>query len=135
SKMNYKEALNFIHNTNKFCSKPGLDSIQYLLDLLENPQEKLKFIHIAGTNGKGSSSILMHNILVESGYKVGLFISPFLEEFTERIQINGVQIEKNHLASITGRVKKAIDIMVSRGWDYPTEFEIITAIGLLYFAQ
>lgn len=133
--MNYQQALYFIHNTNKFRSKLGLDTMRVLMDLLDNPQEKLKFIHIAGTNGKGSTSVLIHNILKEEGYRVGLFISPYLEEFTERVQINGKPIEKKELVNITSKVKAAIDIMLSRGYKYPTEFEIVTAIGLLYFME
>lgn len=133
--MNYQQALHFIHNTNKFASRLGLDNMKILMDLLNNPQEKLKFIHIAGTNGKGSTSALIHNILKAEGYGVGLFISPYLEEFTERIQVNGEPIEKKDLASITSQVKMAIEKMISQGYEHPTEFEIVTAIGFLYFVR
>ena len=131
--MNYNEALEYIHNTNRFGSKLGLKNMQNLLNSMGNPQNKLKFIHIAGTNGKGSTSMLLHNILKEQGYRVGLFISPYLEQFTERIQINGVHIKKEVLADLTQKVKNAIDQMVANGLQHPTEFEIVTAIGFLYF--
>lgn len=133
--MNYDEALNYIRDTYKFGSKLGLDNIKKLTELLGNPQEKYKIIHIAGTNGKGSTSNMIHNVLATSGYKVGLFISPFLQEFTERIQINKKQIDKQALADITQLVKEKIDIMLEEGYNHPTEFEIVTAIGFKYFEQ
>src|SRR5690554_1191385 len=131
--MNYHEALSFIHNTNKFGMKLGLENMKNLLNILGDPQNHLKYIHIAGTNGKGSTSALLHSILKEQGYRVGLFISPYLEEFTERIQINGVHIKKDELADLARKVKTAIETMVSKGLQHPTEFEIVTAIGLMYF--
>ena len=104
--LNYKDALEYIHNTNKFGMKLGLDNMKNLLNILGNPQNKLKFIHIAGTNGKGSISAFLNSILINEGYRVGLFISPYLEEFTERIQINGEHINKEELVRLTHRVKK-----------------------------
>ncbi len=133
--MNYQQALGFIHSAHRFKKKKNLENMHILMDFLGNPQENLKFIHIAGTNGKGSTSILLHNILKEQGYRVGLFISPYLEEFTERIQINGRPIDKGDLAATTFQVKEAIEDMVLEGYDSPIEFEIVTAIGFLYFSQ
>ncbi|RBP46857.1 bifunctional folylpolyglutamate synthase/dihydrofolate synthase [Garciella nitratireducens] len=133
--MNYEEALAFIHGAHKFGKKNNLENVYRFMDFLGNPQENIKFIHIAGTNGKGSTSILLHNILKEQGYQVGLYISPYLEEFTERIQINGKHIDKESLASITFQVKKAIENMVLQGYDHPTEFEIVTGIAFLYFYE
>ena len=86
-----------------------------LLEELGNPHRDLKFIHIGGTNGKGSTSAMIHSILSEAGYRVGLFISPYLEEFTERIQINGQPIGENELAQITQEVRTAIDVLVTKG--------------------
>lgn len=131
--MNYNEALDYIHSTYKFGSKLGLDNIKYLLELMGNPHKSLKFIHVAGTNGKGSTSTFINSILVEEGYKVGLFTSPYLEEFTERIRINGENIPKDDLAEVTEVVKSKVDIMVSQGKPHPTEFEIVTAIAMLYY--
>lgn len=133
--MNYEEAIEFIHSTYKFGSKLGLERIKRLMELLGNPENCYKIIHIAGTNGKGSTCSLIHDVLMASGYKTGLFISPYLEEFTERIQINKQHIDKDSLARITAIVKDKIDIMISEGYDHPTEFEIVTAIGFKYFQE
>nr|WP_312579074.1 folylpolyglutamate synthase/dihydrofolate synthase family protein [Sedimentibacter sp.] len=133
--MNYEEAIDFIHSTYRFGSKLGLDNITRLTELLGNPQNSYDIIHIAGTNGKGSTSNLIHDVLVSSGYKTGLFISPYLEEFTERIQINKTHIDRESLARITSIVKEKIDIMVKEGFNHPTEFEVVTAIGFKYFEE
>ncbi len=133
--MNYEEAIQFIHSTYKFGSKLGLQNITKLTELLGNPQDSYKIIHVAGTNGKGSTSNMIHDVLMASGYKTGLFISPFLEEFTERIQINKQHIDKESLALITGLVKEKIDIMLKEGYNHPTEFEVVTAIGFKYFQE
>ncbi|WZL74445.1 bifunctional folylpolyglutamate synthase/dihydrofolate synthase [Clostridiaceae bacterium 35-E11] len=133
--MNYQEALNYIHNTYKFGSKLGLENITYLLELMGNPQEELKVIHVAGTNGKGSTSSFIHSVLMTQGYKVGLYTSPYLEEFTERMRINGKNIPKEVLAEITTFIKEKVQEMLARGMQHPTEFEIVTAIGFEYFKR
>lgn len=133
--MNYEEAIQFIHSTYKFGSKLGLQNITRLTELLGNPQDSYKIIHVAGTNGKGSTSNMIHDVLMASGYKTGLFISPFLEEFTERIQINKQHIDKESLARITGAVKEKIEIMLAEGYNHPTEFEVVTTIGFKYFQE
>ena len=133
--MNYEEAIEFIHSTYKFGSRLGLKNISRLMELLGNPQDSCKIIHVAGTNGKGSTCSLIHEVLIESGYKTGLFTSPYLEEFTERIQINKQHIDKDSLSRITALVKSKIDIMISEGYDHPTEFEVVTAIGFEYFQE
>lgn len=133
--MNYEEAIQFIHSTYKFGSKLGLQNITRLTELLGNPQDSYKIIHVAGTNGKGSICSMIHDVLMASGYKTGLFISPFLEEFTERIQVSKNHIDKDSLARITGLVKEKIDIMVKEGCNHPTEFEVVTAIGFKYFQE
>ncbi len=133
--MNYQEAIEFIHSTYKFGSKLGLTNITKLTELLDNPQDSFKIIHVAGTNGKGSTSNMIHDVLMDAGYKTGLFISPYLEEFTERIQINKVHIDKDSLARITQLVKDKIEIMLEEGYNHPTEFEVVTAIGFKYFQE
>ena len=133
--MDYQEAIDFIHSTYKFGSKLGLSNIAKLTELLGNPQDSYKIIHIAGTNGKGSTSNMIHDVLMAAGYKTGLFISPYLEEFTERIQINKVYIDKESLARITSLVKEKIEIMLKEGSNHPTEFEVVTAIGFKYFQE
>jgi len=133
--MNYKEAIEYIHSTYRFGSKLGLDNIRRLLNKLDNPQSGLRIIHVAGTNGKGSISAMIRSILTESGYKTGFFISPYLERFTERIQINNEEISENDLAKNTYDVKVAVDELLKEGYNHPTEFEIVTAIGFLYFKR
>ncbi|PHS35776.1 MAG: bifunctional folylpolyglutamate synthase/dihydrofolate synthase [Alkaliphilus sp.] len=133
--MNYTEALAYIHNTYKFGSKLGLENIKYLLDLLGNPQNELKVIHIAGTNGKGSTASFINSILIKAKYRVGLYTSPYLEIFTERIRINGENIPEDKLANITALVKSKIEEMVNQGKNHPTEFEVVTAIALYYYAK
>lgn len=133
--MNYQEALNYINDKNKFGSRLGLDTIGKLLELLGNPHRNMKYIHIGGTNGKGSTASYIASSLDEAGYKVGLFTSPFLERFNERISINGVDIPDDRLADITKRVKDKIEIMLEEGYEHPTTFEIITTIAFIYFKE
>ena len=134
-KMNYKEALSYINDKNKFGSRLGLDTIGKLLDLLGNPHLDMDYIHIGGTNGKGSTASYIATVLGEAGYKVGLFTSPFLERFNERISINGKDIPDDRLADITKRVKDKIEIMLKEGYEHPTTFEIVTTIAFVYFKE
>lgn len=131
--MEYRDALAYINDKDKFGSRLGLTSIGKLMELLGNPQDDLKCIHVAGTNGKGSTSSYMATCLKTAGYKVGLFTSPYLERFNERIQINGEDIPDDVLGDITSTVKEAADKMLELGFEHPTTFEIITAIGFIYF--
>ncbi|WP_425448150.1 bifunctional folylpolyglutamate synthase/dihydrofolate synthase [Dethiothermospora halolimnae] len=133
--MNYNEAIEYIHGTKKFGSKLGLDNIRHLLKLMGDPHEELKFIHVAGTNGKGSTSSYITSILKEANYRVGLFTSPYLEKFTERIRINDDNIPDGDLARIVVSVKEKVEEMVEDGFNHPTEFEIVTAIALQYFKE
>ncbi len=133
--MDYNEALEFIHGVSWTGMKLGHTRIENLLEELDNPQKKLKFIHIAGTNGKGSTSSMLRYILMEAGYTVGLFISPFIERFNERIQVGTDKILDSELATLTQEVKNAIDKLLAKGLEHPTEFEIVTVIGFLYFIQ
>ena len=129
--MDYKEALAYINGVAFFGSKPGLTRIRELLERLGDPQKKLRFIHIAGTNGKGSCAAMTASILKAAGYKTGLYTSPYLYRFNERMQINGRQIEDDALAEIVSRVRPAAEAMA----DHPTEFELMTAAALLWYAQ
>lgn len=133
--MNREEVMSFIDNSKKFGSKLELLRIKKLCELLGNPQEKLKCIHIAGTNGKGSTSVFIHNILVDAGYKAGLYTSPFIYEFNERIQINNTPITDSDLTKIMSEVAKNVDVMMREGYEHPTEFELITAAAFLYFEK
>ncbi len=133
--MNYNESLDYIHSLSRFGSKPGLDRIKILAARLGNPQHRLKFIHIAGTNGKGSTAAFLASILSCEGYSTGLYTSPFLVCFNERIMLNGKKISNEDLAEYATRVKAVIDVMVGEGLEHPTEFEVITALSFLYFLE
>ena len=133
--MNAKEAVAFIHNRTSFGVKPGLERTRELLRLLGNPQENgLRFIHIAGTNGKGSSAAMLAAILSAAGCKTGLFTSPHLQNYTERFQINGVEMPREELAFWVTKVAAAAKRMEAAGFAPPTEFEIGTAVAFCYFA-
>ena len=125
--MNYNEALRYIHSLLVFGSKPGLERISELLSKLGNPQDGLKFIHVAGTNGKGSTCNMLASVYKSAGYKVGLYTSPYIVDFRERIQLNGEYIPKEDLARLTKTVKDT-EIEV-------TEFEFITALAFLWYAE
>ncbi|MBN2851283.1 MAG: bifunctional folylpolyglutamate synthase/dihydrofolate synthase [Clostridia bacterium] len=133
--MNYDQAVQFIHDTKKFGSKLGLKNITTLLELLGNPQNSLKFVHVAGTNGKGSVCSYIATVMMEAGYKTGLFISPYIEKFTERIQIDFNNMNEDHLVDIITRIRHCINIMLSNHMNHPTEFEINTALAMTYFYE
>lgn len=119
----------------RFGSILGLSRMTRLMEGLGNPQDKLKYIHVAGTNGKGSVCRYLYEVLLASGYSVGLYTSPFLEEFRERIELNHEMIPMEELARVTDMVIEEAERMVAEGLDSPTEFEIITAIAFVYFAE
>lgn len=129
--MNYEESLEYIHSISNFFCKPGLERIGKLCEKMGNPQDGLKFIHVAGTNGKGSFCAMLASILKAAGYKTGLYTSPYILEFNERIAINGIMISNEELADITSYVRSFADAMQ----DKPTEFELITAIAFEYFKR
>lgn len=129
--MTYDEALQYIHSVTWLGSRPGLERTKELMRRLGDPQKSLKFIHIAGTNGKGSTSAMLAQILTSAGYKTGLYTSPFILRFNERMRINGEDIPDGELAEITEYVRPFADSME----DTPTEFELITAIAFVYFAR
>ena len=129
--MDYKVALAYIHGVEFFGSKPGLTRIGELLEKLGNPQKGMRFIHIAGTNGKGSCAAMTASVLKAAGYRTGLYTSPYLYRFNERMQINGKEIPDDVLAEIVTRVKPIAEAMA----DHPTEFELMTAIALLWYKQ
>lgn len=133
--MNYSEAVSYIHGLDKFGSVLGLENIKALLQKMGNPQDNLKIIHISGTNGKGSTSAYIHNILKDAGFKTGLYISPFVYEFTERIQINNTNIDTCKLGKITEFVKCCAEELVNEGKQHPTQFEVLTAIAFKYFSD
>ena len=127
--MTYGEAIEYIHGISWTFCKPGLDRIGELCEGLGNPQDSLRFIHVAGTNGKGSFSSMLSSVLSAAGYRVGLYTSPYILRFNERMQISGVPISDGELARVTERVRPIAEAMS----DKPTEFELITAIAFEYF--
>ena len=129
--MNYTEALEYIHGVSWTFCKPGLDRIRTLCAALGNPQDSLKFVHVAGTNGKGSFCSMLDSILRAEGYNVGLYTSPYITEFNERMRVGGENISNRELAEITEYVKPIADSMQ----DKPTEFELITAIAFEFFKR
>ena len=127
--MTEEQVISWIHSTERFGSVLGLASITELLRRLGNPQKKLKIIHVAGTNGKGSVCAALAAILTAQGYRTGLYTSPYIEEFRERICIGNQMISPADLAKCGERVKQCCDGMERDGLAYPTEFELVTAIG------
>lgn len=132
--MNCNQAIEFIYSLEKFGIKPGLERIRALCEYLGNPQERLKVIHVAGTNGKGSVSTMLANILHAEGLNVGLYTSPYVIDFRERIQYNGKMIEHSELAEAVSAVKGVIESLNAQEIE-PTEFEAITAAAFVYFAR
>lgn len=133
--MNYTEAREFINKTSARGIEPGLTTIENLLMLLGNPQDELKFIHVAGTNGKGSVLAYLSSVLQESGYTVGQYISPTLFSYRERIQINAEPIDRDSFARIVSRVSGAMEQMEAENMALPTVFEVETAVSFLYFRE
>ena len=129
--MTDEEAISYIENTGWSKTRLGLDRITVLLEKLGNPQKELKFVHVAGSNGKGSTCAMLEAILRAAGYRTGFYISPYIEDFCERIQVSGKNIPREDLARLTEQVKAAADQMD----DHPSQFELVTAVGMLYFKE
>lgn len=129
--MSYESTLEYIHSVKWQKRKPGLSRTRALLSALGNPERQLKFVHVAGTNGKGSTSAMIASCLRQSGYRVGLYTSPYINRFNERIQVNGLPISDAALERVVDAIRPKADSMA----DAPTEFEMITAIAFLYFLQ
>ena len=129
--MNYSETLQYIHSVSGHFCKPGLERITALCDALGHPERDLRFIHVGGTNGKGSFCAMTESILRAAGYRTGLYTSPYIKEFNERMRVNGENISNDELMELTAQVRPIADAME----DKPTEFELITAIAFLYFKR
>lgn len=132
--MTYEETLSFIYGIEKFGWKPGLRRTKELLERMGNPQDRLRFIHVAGTSGKGSICTMLSHILVEAGYKTGLYISPYIIEFRERIQVNNTMISKEDMVECAAYTKSFWDQMVTEG-ETPTLFEFVVAMTFEYFKR
>ncbi len=132
--MTYEEAVAKINARLKFGIKPGLEHIGRLMQELGNPQDKLKFVHVAGTNGKGTTCALISSVLKRAGYRTGMYTSPYVTDFRERFQINGEMIPPDELAQAFDRVTPLVDKLAEEGIVI-TEFELITAIAFQWFAD
>lgn len=133
--MNYNQVVNYILDIPKFAVKAGLDNIRVLLELLGNPQEDFKIIHVAGTNGKGSVCSMLSHILSAHGYRTGLFTSPHLMKINERLKINQDDISDDMFCQVFHEIYEKIQEMVEKGHNHPTFFEVLVAMALLYFKK
>ncbi|MBQ7918892.1 MAG: bifunctional folylpolyglutamate synthase/dihydrofolate synthase [Lachnospiraceae bacterium] len=133
--MKYQEAVEYIEDLSKYGIKPGLDTIKELCRRVGNPQDDLQFVHIAGSNGKGSTLAFVSTILKCAGYKVGRYISPTIFEYRERIQVGERPISRKRLCELTEQLKAVCEEMVADGFHHPTPFEFETAMAFLYFKE
>jgi len=131
--LNYQETLEKLHSIPRRKKEENLDRMTRLLSLLSNPHQGLKFIHVAGTNGKGSISRMLEEILYESGYKTGLFTSPYIVDFRERIQINNVMISEQDVCLYFEKVMDVSHVLEEEKMGIPSEFEVVTAMSFMYF--
>ncbi len=129
------DAIEYINTPRWLTSRLGLERIRELLDRLGRPQDRMMFVHVAGTNGKGSTCAFTASILAEAGFKTGLFTSPYVETFHERIRVNGRNISDEDLTAATLRVRECAETMEAEGGEHPTEFELMTAVALVHFAH
>ena len=132
--MNYTETLSYLDSLGKFGIQLGMERIEALLLELGNPEQKVRMIHVTGTNGKGSVSSMIANILLVSGLKVGKFTSPHLVRYNERIEVGGQEISDEGFALVVTAVRQAVERSMARGTDQPTQFEVLTAAAFLHFA-
>ena len=129
--MTRQEAVDYIEHYGWSTTRLGLDRTRELLQRLGDPHKRLKFVHVAGSNGKGSTCAMLDAILRAAGYRTGLYTSPYIQDFCERIRLDGQNIPGDALARLTERVKAAAEAMD----DHPSQFELVTALGMLYFAE
>ena len=132
--MNFEQTVEYILNIRHRSDIKGLTRMRRFMALLGNPQDQLKYVHITGTNGKGSTTAMHNSVLTKAGYKAGMFVSPYVLEFRERIQIGGKMIPKEDLVRTVAKIKPVIDQMYAEG-DGPVQFEVVTAIGFVYFCE
>ncbi|WP_054942714.1 bifunctional folylpolyglutamate synthase/dihydrofolate synthase [Paenibacillus ihuae] len=131
----YTEAVDWINGLIPFGIRPGLERIEVLMEKLGNPHRKLKFIHVAGTNGKGSTCAFLTSVLLKSGYSVGTFTSPYITKFTNRFQYNGMDIPEETLAELAEKLRPLVEEIAGTELGSPTMFEVATALAILYYAE
>ncbi|WP_055105557.1 bifunctional folylpolyglutamate synthase/dihydrofolate synthase [Paenibacillus ihumii] len=131
----YTDAVKWINSLIPFGIRPGLERIQRMMEHFGNPHRRLKFVHVAGTNGKGSSCAFLSSTLQECGYDVGMFTSPYITKFTNRFQFNGEDIPEETLLDLANRIAPVAKELAASEWGSPTMFEVSTALAILYFAE
>jgi len=131
----YAAAMRYINDMGRLGSRPGLESIRELTRRLGDPQEKLRFVHVAGTNGKGSAVAFVSSVLTAAGYRTGVYISPYIQRFSERIRVNEAEIGEADIARITNRIRPLVEAITAEGLQSPTQFDIVTALALVYYAE
>ena len=132
---NYQEAVEWINSLVKLGIKPGLQRMERLMEAFDYPHRRLKFIHVAGTNGKGSVCAMLDSVLRQCGYDVGVFTSPYMGKFTNRIQFNGQEISEEDVLNLCNQIKPAVDEIALSPLGSPTMFEVVTTLAILYFAN
>lgn len=131
----YTEAVDWINSLIPFGIRPGLERIGLLMEKLGHPHRKLKFIHVAGTNGKGSTCAFLTSVLIQSGYSVGTFTSPYITKFTNRFQYNGADIPEETLTALANRLRPVVEEIGNGELGSPTMFEVSTALAILYYGE
>ncbi|MGC8228646.1 bifunctional folylpolyglutamate synthase/dihydrofolate synthase [Pseudobacillus badius] len=130
----YEEAIDWIHSRLQLGIKPGLKRMEWLMEKMDHPERRLRAVHIGGTNGKGSTVAMIRSMLQEGGYEVGTFTSPYIEQFSERISINGIPVSDQEIIDLTASIKPLAEELEKTDLGGPSEFEVITAMAIYYFA-
>lgn len=133
--MNYAEALAYLESLGKFGIQLGLVRIEALLDRLDHPERKFRSVHVTGTNGKGSTTAMIASVLTEAGIRTGMYTSPHLVDYPERMRLNGMDISREDFAGVIHQARSAVEAMMADGQESPTEFEVLTAAAFLWFSQ
>lgn len=133
--MTYEESLSYLANLSKFGINLGLGRIEKLLELMDHPEKRFKTIHVTGTNGKGSTTAMLASILKNAGIKTGMYTSPHLSDYTERMMIDGIEVTQQGFADAIEYTGQFVKEIINQGLDHPTEFEVLTAAAFYYFAS
>ncbi|WP_243291159.1 folylpolyglutamate synthase/dihydrofolate synthase family protein [Bacillus sp. FJAT-47783] len=131
----YEEARDWLHSRLTFGVKPGLDRMRLMMEKLGHPERNVRYVHVAGTNGKGSTIAFLKEILNEAGYEIGTFTSPYIETFNERISMNGKPITDEEFLKLANKIKPVVEEVEETNLGAPTEFEVITAMAFFYFGR
>ena len=133
--MNYTDALAYLESLGTFGIQLGLTRIEALLDRLDRPERRFRSVHVTGTNGKGSTTAMIAAVLTKAGIRTGMYTSPHLVDYPERMSINGTDITQEAFGEAIGQTRAAVERMLAEGMESPTEFEVLTAAAFLWFAR